>query len=160
MTQVTLRPMTTAEYDQWRPGAVTSYADDAVRAGSMPADQARAMAEQQFTDLLPDGPDTPQHHLLVPELNGEPIGLLWVRVPVDPDSAPAFVCNIEVDQSMRGRGLGRTVMIAGEDYARERGSTSIRLHVFGDNAVARQLYESLGFAVTDVMMAKPLNRTV
>jgi ribosomal protein S18 acetylase RimI-like enzyme len=39
---------------------------------------------------------------------------------------------------------------------RDKGNTQLRLHVFGNNAVARALYESLGFQTTNVMMSKSL----
>lgn len=149
--------MTADEYDDWLPGAVTSYANEHVRAGSMPADQAQQLAKKQFVDLLPDGLSTSAHHLLTPELDGTVVGLLWLHIPVDADHPTAFIYDVEVDEEMRGRGLGRAVMIAGEHYARARGAVSMRLHVFGTNVVARHLYESLGYDVTNVMMAKSLD---
>lgn len=157
VTQVKLRSMTRAEYDAWSPRAIAEYANDHVRAMSMPQDRAQEMAEEQFVDLLPDGPATAEHHLLVPEIDGASIGSLWLHLPVDSDNRMAFVFDVEVTQVLRGRGFGRAVMIAAEDYARARGAASMRLHVFGDNVAARGLYESLGFTVTNVMMAKPFD---
>jgi len=148
--------MTRSEYDAWRPEAIAEYAGEHVRAGSMPADRAQEMAEKQFTDLLPDGPTTQEHHLLVPLVDEATVGILWLHIPAAVQHPVAFVYDIEVNQDLRGRGLGRAIMLAGESFAREHGAESIRLHVFGDNAVARHLYESLGFQVTNVMMAKDL----
>lgn len=37
-----------------------------------------------------------------------------------------------------------------------RGVAELGLNVFGSNATARHLYESLGFQVTSQQMAKPL----
>lgn len=162
MVQVTLRPMGRTEFDAWRPRAVAEYANDHARAGSMPADRALEMAEKQFTDLLPDGPETRDHHLLVPESDGAAIGVLWLYLPGDIPGATAdgrqsaFVYDVEVAREMRGRGFGRAVMLAAERYARERGATSMRLHVFGENLVARRLYESLGYTATNISMAKSL----
>lgn len=47
-------------------------------------------------------------------------------------------------------------MLAGEVFARQHGATSVRLNVFADNAVARRLYDSMAFAVTDMVMVKSL----
>lgn len=145
--------MTPTEYDQWRPGAVAHYADEHIRAGSMPRDTAHELAEKQFADLLPDGVATPDHHLLVPEVDGSPVGLLWLfRRPDD----TVYVYDVAINEDKRGHGLGRQLMLAGEDRARELGATAIKLHVFGDNTVARRLYRGLGFTETNVMMAKSL----
>ncbi len=156
MMMVKLRKMSQDEFDEWRPRAVADYAADHVRAGSMPSDQAEELAEKQFRGLLPDGVATPEQHLLIPVLDGTPIGFLWLQIPSSVDAPEVFIYDISVDPSMRGRGLGRAVMVAGEDYARQRGAQSIRLHVFGENSVARGLYEDLGYDVTNVMMAKTL----
>lgn len=156
VTHVILRPMAPAEYERWRPAAVAAYADDHVRVGSMPADRAQALAERQFSDLLPEGAATPDQHLLVAELDGVTVGHLWLHIPTDGDQPGAFIYDIEIDAAMRGRGIGRAVMEAGDELARKGGAGSVQLHVFGDNGVARQLYESLGYVVTDLMMAKSL----
>ncbi len=147
--------MTQSEYDEWLPGAVDDYARHHVEAGSMPADEAQRMSEKQFADLLPDGVSTPEHHVLIPDVDGDAVGLLWLHIPSD-DAPTAFIYDVVVDPARRGTGLGRAVMLAGEQYAVARGAVSMRLHVFGSNTVARHLYTSLGYEETNVMMAKSL----
>ena len=53
--------------------------------------------------------------------------------------------DLFVDQSARGRGVGRALMDAVIAFARETGRGRIELETAVDNAVARRLYESLGF---------------
>ena len=154
MASVDLRPMTAAEYDAWVPEAIAGYAADHVAAGSMPADTSLELATKEFEELLPDGLQTAEHHLLVAESEGERVGVLWLRVPLS--GAAAFVFDIEVDPQLRGRGYGRAIMLAAESFARDLGAKAIRLHVFGSNTVARSLYESLGYEATNVQMAKGL----
>lgn len=57
----------------------------------------------------------------------------------------------------RGAGYGRAIMLAAEDYARERSIDEVRLNVFGGNSIARSLYRSLGFLESTVQMAKRLD---
>ena len=156
MASVELRPMTSAEYDAWVPEAIAGYAAQHVTAGSMPADTALELAGKEFEGLLPHGPETEHHHLLVAESQGERVGILWLRVPSSGDAA--FVFDIEVDAQLRSRGHGRAIMLAAESFARNLGAKEIRLHVFGSNTVARTLYESLGYEATSVQMAKSLVR--
>ncbi len=150
--------MSVAEYDAWYPRAVHEYVEDHIKAGSMPADKAHEMAANQFAELLPDGVETAEHHLLMGESGGERVGLLWLRIPAATTSVDvnAFVYDVEVDADKRGAGFGRGLMLAAETYAADHGASTIKLHVFGSNTVARALYESLGYETTNVAMARPL----
>lgn len=156
MSSVALRPMTSEEYVDWYPRAISEYADGHIKAGSMPADTAHDLAAKQFADLLPDGLETSAHHLLVGEADGERVGILWLNIPTTGETVNAFVYVVEVGAHQRGKGYGRAMMVGAETYSRDHGATTIKLHVFGDNTVARALYISLGYAETNVNMAKPL----
>jgi len=160
VTAVELRPMSAEEYDAWLPTSIEECAAEHARAGSRPADKSLEMAHEEFQKLLPEGLATPEHHLLVGIVDGEPIGFLWLRIPpAGGESVDAFIYNVEVDVQHRGKGYGRGMMQSAEDYARGQGATALRLHVFGHNTVARSLYESLGYATTNVNMVKPLYPT-
>lgn len=154
-SEVTLRAMTEVEYDAWYPRAVQGYAESHIKAGSMPADKAHEMAAKQFAELLPDGRDTQAHHLLLGEAGGVPVGMLWLNILTDGKTS-AFVYDVEVDAAHRGKGLGRAIMVAAESYAAQHGADTIKLHVFGDNTVARGLYDSLGYVATNIGMSKAL----
>jgi ribosomal protein S18 acetylase RimI-like enzyme len=154
MTSVHLRPMTSTEYDAWVPAVIAGYAAEHAAAGSMPAETSLELAGKEFAELLPQGPATEQHHLLVAESDGERVGILWLRVPSSGEAA--FVFDVEVEPELRGQGYGRAIMLAAEAYARDLGAPALRLHVFGSNTVARSLYESLGYETTNVQMAKSL----
>lgn len=145
--------MTSAEFDGWQPRAIRRYGEQQAEAGSVSADSAQEWAAGEYAKLLPQGLTSPGHHLLIAERDGEQIGLLWLSIP---EGRPAFVYYVEVDPALRGQGLGRAVMAAGEQYATERGATSIGLHVFAHNLVARRLYDQLGYQVTSTHMLKSL----
>jgi len=154
VASVDLRTMTTEEYEAWVPAAIADYAAQHVAAGSRPADGSLDLARTEFAELLPGGLQTEQHYLLVAESAGERVGILWLRIPTSGDAA--FVFDVEVETQQRGKGFGRAIMLAAESYARDRGATALRLHVFGYNTVARSLYESLGYETTNVNMSKNL----
>jgi ribosomal protein S18 acetylase RimI-like enzyme len=156
VSDLALRPMTTEEFDAWVPGAIEAYAADHVRAGSKQPDTALESAKQEFDTLLPHGVETPSHHLLTATVDDTSVGILWLHIPDGQTPPRVFIYDIEVDESARGRGYGRAIMLAAEDYARSYGADTIRLHVFGDNTVARSLYDSLGYEATNISMAKTL----
>jgi ribosomal protein S18 acetylase RimI-like enzyme len=155
MATATLRPMTKSEFDAWIPGVVSGYAADNVHAGSVAPESAQQWAAAEFNKLLPHGIQTQGHHLLIAQDAGIRIGMLWLHIPLG-DSNRAFVYNLEVEQSYRGQGLGRAVMLAAEDYARSHGVHTMGLHVFGHNEAAMHLYNALGYRVTSASMAKSL----
>jgi ribosomal protein S18 acetylase RimI-like enzyme len=158
MSEVRLRAMTTGEFDAWVPAAIEEYAGDHMRMWSMPADTALDLATKQFAELLPDGVDTADHFIFIGEADGPPdsrVGILWLFIPSDGKSS-AFVYDVAVEPSARGKGYGRGLMLAAEEFAAAKGATAIRLHVFGDNSVARALYDSLGYEATNISMLKPL----
>ena len=85
---------------------------------------------------------------------GETVGALWFAAEDEVGRGAAFIWEIVIEDVHRGRGYGRAAMEAIEPLARSLGYDTIRLHVFGDNAVARHLYRAVGYHETDVTMIK------
>jgi ribosomal protein S18 acetylase RimI-like enzyme len=152
--------MTWDEFDVWAPHSMQGFAEQQVSAGLQPEAEAEAYARQQFAELLPSGLATPLHlqWTVHENVEGDPVvGHLWLRVRTLSTEVEAFVFDVEVVEEARGRGLGRATMLAAEQAARELDASVVRLNVFGHNAVARRLYESLGYAVTAATMTKRLD---
>lgn len=153
---VGLRPMTDAEFEEYRGHAARNYATEKVRAGNWHADEAFRLAEETLDVLLPEGVRTPEHHLFTIERpDGTAVGWLWLaeRVEVNADRH-AFIYEILIFSPYRRQGYGRAAMQAAEAKARELGLDKVKLHVFGHNTAARDLYRELGYAETNVMMEK------
>ena len=68
------------------------------------------------------------------------------------DGHRGWVYYLAVDESARGRGLGRLMMAACEAWLAARGIPKLNIMVRGDNAAARGFYESLGYALDDVVV--------
>jgi ribosomal protein S18 acetylase RimI-like enzyme len=155
--ELTLRPLTPAEFGEWLPRQVAGYAALIVASGAMPAQAAREKAERDTARYFSRGFATPGQ-LLFRVLAGDlAVGWLWLGVPgPDPDPLMAWVFEVEIEAAFRGRGYGRAAMLLAEQEARSRGMTSLWLNVHGPNAVARSLYDSLGYEVMTQQMRKPL----
>ena len=85
-------------------------------------------------------------------VDGLPGGLLWLGPRDAAETGAWWVWQIEVDDELRGRGVGRAAMIRAEAVARAGGARSLSLNVFADNLAARRLYDSLGFRPTTLQM--------
>jgi ribosomal protein S18 acetylase RimI-like enzyme len=140
--------MTPEEYDAYARSAEEDYAQEVHRSGLADLETARKRAADTFAELLPDGLDSPRMHLWTAVVDDEPVGLGWIELREGTGSTSAYIFNVELKESARGRGLGRQLMLALHEEARSLGATSVGLNVFGHNTVARTLYESLGYVVT------------
>ena len=155
--ELTLRPMTRGEFEEWLPRQTAGYADYLAASGAMSAAGAREKAVRDAARLFGAGFDTPGQLVFRVLARDVTVGSLWLGVPgPEPDPLMAWVFDIEIAPEHRGRGYGRATMLLAEDEARARGMTSLGLNVHGHNRVARSLYGSLGFEVMAQQLKKPL----
>jgi ribosomal protein S18 acetylase RimI-like enzyme len=149
--------MTPDEYAAWQEHSLAEYAVEVSEARGIPVADARRIADESHGRYLPDGQATAGVHIVIGEdAAGARVGILWVG-PNPNGVGPAWVYDIEVEESRRGEGWGRALMLEAERLARDDGHAEIGLNVFGSNAVARRLYESLGYGVSSVQMRKSLS---
>jgi len=150
--------MTPAEFDDWQARIAEEYAEEQVSAGRWPAEGAVQRAHEENAQLLPQGLETPRMIVLQGvDSDDDPVGHAWVSLD-HPRGAPdiAFLYDIEVVESRRGSGLGRALLTAVEDAARQAGATALELNVFGRNRTAISLYSSSGYELVTQQMRKAL----
>jgi GNAT superfamily N-acetyltransferase len=158
MTQVTVRQMTPAEYEEWQSTLAEAYADEQIAAGRWLAEGAVQRAREENTELLPHGLETERMLILRGvDTDGEPVGWAWVALD-HPRGTPdvAFLYDIEVIETRRGGGLGRALLAAVEDATRLAGAIGLELNVFGRNHTAIALYSSAGYELVTQQMRKAL----
>ena len=73
-------------------------------------------------------------------------------VMVGHDGHRGWVYYLAVDESQRGQGLGRQLMLAAEDWLRERGVVKLQLMVRSANAGVLDFYDHLGYEDSDVQV--------
>jgi ribosomal protein S18 acetylase RimI-like enzyme len=67
-----------------------------------------------------------------------------------------YVSTVVVSAAAAGRGVGRRLMQAAEEWARQEGCRLMTLEVFGQNEAARAVYARLGYQEQTLKLAKPL----
>lgn len=156
--EVRLDPMTVAEFDDRLPSLMHAYVAEQIRAGNWGSADADELAQLEQRRLLPRGFATPGMHWYVARTAAnQVVGYLWLATePSDPRAGAAWLYAIEVESDWRGRGVGHRLLDAAEVEAQRLGAASLALNVFGDNRIARRLYESSGYEVTSLQMRKPL----
>jgi GNAT superfamily N-acetyltransferase len=152
-----LEPMDEATYSAWRATSEREYGEEKVKAGNWKAADAQRLSREAFDQLLPEGRGTAGHEIraMVNDA-GETVGHTWWTIEDREAGRVAFIYDIAVDPSHRRRGYARLALGEIEAWAREHGCAGVMLHVFGYNTPARQLYRSVGFEETNVMMLKRL----
>ncbi|MEA1961315.1 MAG: ribosomal protein S18-alanine N-acetyltransferase [Bacillota bacterium] len=60
----------------------------------------------------------------------------------------AHITNVAVGTAYRGKGMGKTLMLAAEEIARDKKALRILLEVRPSNTVARKMYTELGYMET------------
>lgn len=151
---VALEPMAADRFVDWNERLVAHYAQEKVESGNWPAEGALERAAKENAELLSQGVETPAHDLFIGLVDGQEIGVLWLFTDPALTVTETFIYDIEVAEQHRGKGYGRGLLEAGERWCVEHGITMLRLHVFGSNTTAIGLYETSGFEVTNLNMAK------
>jgi ribosomal protein S18 acetylase RimI-like enzyme len=155
-TPLSLRPMSSAELPDYIARLEVEYAAELHQSTGISLAAAQAESRQSTIDSFPDGQIAENEHVWVAEdATGDRVGVLWLahREPGTPKEH-AWIYDIEVDESRRGEGWGRRLLDLAEQETLALGLTSLRLNVFGQNSVARELYRTQGFAESRVTMVK------
>jgi ribosomal-protein-alanine acetyltransferase len=97
------------------------------------------LSRRSFRHLLTRG----RAATLVAERGGAVAG--YVLVLFSHGTLHARIYSLAVDPAARGQGLGRDLVLAAEDAAKDQECSEIRLEVRKDNEGAIGLYESLGY---------------
>lgn len=93
-------------------------------------------SQGNFADSLAAG-----YECTVLEMNGGVCGYGILTVA----AGEAHLLNISIDAAWQGKGLGRALLLHHIDLARSKGARILLLEVRPSNAVARALYETVGF---------------
>ncbi|MFZ4715285.1 MAG: GNAT family N-acetyltransferase [Bacteriovoracaceae bacterium] len=151
-----LRPMNQKEYLEWSKISIEEYANEKKKANGCSSEEANNISRDTFQTLLPDGLKTKDHFHYVLEEKGIYMGSFWFHLQGTEDHQKAFIYDVKILEEFQGKGYGRLIMTLGENEAKKAGAKAIRLHVFGSNSRAINLYQSLNYITTDLTMMKAL----
>lgn len=102
------------------------------------------------------GIDTdPNNELIVAEQDGKVTGTLQLTFTPSLSYRGGKRCTVEsvrIHSSMRGKGIGKEMMLRAIEWAKEKGCISMQLTSHKDREDAHRFYEQLGFAKSHVGM--------
>jgi ribosomal protein S18 acetylase RimI-like enzyme len=97
----------------------------------------------------------PHSTLLVAEMEGDVIA----TVMVGEDGHRGWVYYVAADPNHQGKGLGRAMMSAAEDWLTKRGVWKLQLLVRAENAKVIEFYEHLGYRDTSTVCLQKILQT-
>jgi ribosomal protein S18 acetylase RimI-like enzyme len=120
--------------------------------------QEIARSEQEALETFFAAPSDSTAALVAEDAAGTPLGFVYLIALTDyfRQEPHAHVSVLAVDRSAEGRGVGRALLDASDEWARQRGYQSITLNVFAANTRARSLYERMGYGPETLRYFKPL----
>ena len=153
-----LRPITEAEFATWLARTIPAYAADKVASGQWPEATSIEQSNQEYAELLPLGPATPDNHLFtILDADAAGVGVLWFAVKTRFNARIAYVFDVSIRPERQRLGHALRAFQALDEEVRRLGLAGIALHVFGHNMAARALYEKLGFAATSISLYKQVD---
>lgn len=146
--------MTPSEYEIFRERSQSDYARERRVLTEQTEDEAMARASTEFARILPEGQATPDHFFYsLHDESGGHCGYIWFALNSSTGKQRIFVMDIMVEPSHRRKGYGQFMLQWLKDETRRLGYNEIALHVLAHNHGARQLYEQMGFEVTNLYMS-------
>jgi ribosomal protein S18 acetylase RimI-like enzyme len=101
-----------------------------------------AVLSERIRRLIDDGDTT----VILAGQEPDGVAVLRFRQAIWSNGLECYLAELYVVPEERGRGLGRALMEAAIEHARERGSGTMDIGVDEPDEAARALYESLGFS--------------
>lgn len=137
MTAVTTRVERLTESD-WRvfAGVRLRALTDSLGEGDPQYQQEAAFTAAQWRRRLRD------HAQFAALIDDRPVGLIGAQLE---NAETVYLYSLWLDPAARGHGLARALVDAAVGWARGRQARTVKLRVAADNAVARGVYESMGF---------------
>ncbi len=88
-------------------------------------------------------------------------GKVVASVMVGHDGHRGVVYYVSADPDVQGKGIGRQIMAAAEDWLKAQGVWKLNLMIRADNTAVRSFYERLGYEVEErTVMAKWLDASM
>lgn len=150
---ITLEKMDSSAFQSYLDFAIENYAAEHVRSGRWKEEDAISNAKKEFDMLLPEGERTLNNNLFIICDKAQEVGMIWLAQKA---AEEGFIYDLNIWEENRGKGYGKKAMEELEVEAEKLGLKSIRLHVFGHNKIAHDLYKKLGYMETNIMMKKTL----
>ena len=127
----------------------TSVSDELVAAFDRLIPQLSSSSPPPGGDGLRAIVDDRDSVLFVARIGGQIVGSLTLAMYRIPTGLKAWIEDVVVDETARGRGIGEALNLAALEEARRRGAKSVDLTSRPSRDVANRLYQRIGFQLRE-----------
>jgi ribosomal protein S18 acetylase RimI-like enzyme len=108
--------------------------------------ESKSLTEDRFRGILKSG----KTHFFIAELdNKQIVGMLTIGTYDILSGTKVWIEDVVVDESQRGRGIGKELTQFAIGYARSLGAESVELTSRPSRIAANRLYKKLGFVLRE-----------
>ena len=132
--------------------------DDAATVAKLITELGYPTSAEQMHERLAMFVHDANYHAVVAVVDARVVGFIGLRVDrgYEYDGVQGRIVALVVDESQRGRGIGRALVDAGEAWARERGAHKIMVNTAHHRARTHEFYRSIGYESTGVRFVQAL----
>ena len=107
---------------------------------------SKLITEKHFREIL----RSERTHFIIAEADNEQIvGILTIATYDIPSGSKVWIEDVVVDESHRGKGIGKKMTLFAIDFAKSIGAESIDLTSRPSRIAANKLYQELGFELRE-----------
>lgn len=152
-----MQPITEQEFSDFRKLSIQNYAEGISLNSGFPLETVLPSAETSFDQGITNGVNTPDNYFYYLKTTAnENAGYIWFGVRGPAYNKRIFICDIYLYEKYRGQGHGKFMLTWLDEKAKALGYSEIALHAFTYNTTAIGLYETMGYQLTNVHLAKKL----
>lgn len=121
-------------------------------------EDAKTRAENLFKEWV----DSDETEVFLLEQQGKAVGMLAAnrtRSKGFSHAQTVDMSKVVIETNYRGRGYGRLLVAAAEEFAKETGATYLTARVFSDNLSGTGFWKSLGFQPRFEEQARPVRKS-
>lgn len=155
--QIKIEKMLPKNFDRFFEHTAREFAKSNVIEGVWAKESSFEKALEQSKKILPDGINTKGHHFYELFKDGEYAAYLWFSEMKQLDKNSLYLWDIFVLETYRDLGIGKHLMEFLDEKAVELNAKSIKLHVFGYNTVAYNMYLKKDFQIKSSILEKKID---
>lgn len=148
-----LENMDLKSFQNYRKDALQRISKDYLESGVYNKGEASQMAEHLFTEMLPEGINTPGQYLYNLTENGKTIGIIWYGVM---NNAFGFINDVLIAEPYQNRGYEIEALKLLEEDALKKGIKRLDLHTYTNNKSKLALFEKMGYHPYYLRLSKNL----
>ncbi len=151
---VIFKDLSAEEFSAYLDNLKRDYAEDLKQSWQISREEAVMFSDHQIASLLPEGLETPYHHVQAIVADSKRVGRVWYACQA---GSIGYLYDLHILKPFRRQGLGTEVIRQVRIAVEAAGCNALALHVFAHNLGAQKFYQACGLAPVGIQMYQKLS---